>query len=797
MAPKTVDDLRSEYPDAEWQHKFADICDLLEILGDCTIADTYHISDALNDSIALTPAGAEIRDKLVTKKNVRAKEAKLMCALTLGHQELFVDVERTDISAVAAAIDAELKDERIRLPFIFGRELYDRYADTHEDEKDSLTAEESVELMRTLPAGVFQYGHYTIGPYGLKRAETRRSIQSTRHVPAFHCSRTTCRRIHPVLLETSRAAPINRNRDKLEELLDSIPGDPAEWWAFAADITGYSVAYYGDQRTATLLPLLGDALSIEELRGLIEDLLDNTGGRLRGALSAFATIRAAADFTAPLNRAQLLQLSLFVSEAEIITSLDRLVSNGTIVVPVGEVRRAVTTEMIKSGAFSLRAELGHYGVRFASEDAGFPLLRERRLFDKLYLRGETSDLAELEWQLRGVGVDDLDERLDHFFHTTQPREAIRRLVLARRTNMEAACAEVGIADGLDLSDPELVDTLMWKLGFEVVVDDDPHEEFWRRHEQLWALTQSSDIGASDRFRESASPYFTQLEGLLLDSLAFTAWALLTDHINAEVPFSYHDEGDRAEGLTLMNSIAPSPSGSSDYLADRVDLSNLISGFSALARRLDECAADKDSYARPPMEVPEYDGKTDIKAFLLRSTVPYLDLTAPSQSRIVSGLREITRVLSEADVHLVRNDYAHYRRSVPDISRMETALNATHRAVTRIETLGFARLLFRPSSTARDAWGRTLHSFAGPRSYEHEFIRPSRYDWMGLPPLTGPAYLMRSASIGEPTEVLRFTRRYSSSYSDLWDGYPRRRRKPRTTSVESPETYDQPVQPHSR
>lgn len=795
MTHRSVEQLKLDFPDGAWQAKYAQICDIVEILGDCTIADTYVISDDLNKAVALTSAGTSIRDRLVTKEGVHPKEAKLMCALAVGHGEIFIDVEKTDVDALAASVSAEITGKRIRFPFIFGRELYNRYAELHEEQKDSLTADESIKLMDGLPLGVFQYGKYTLGPYGLKAAPTARSLQSIRHVPAYHCSQTTCRRIHPVLLETSRVAEINRERAKLDDLLRSMPGDAAEWWPFAAEVSGHSAAYYGDQQSATIIPLVGDALAIDELRSLLADLLDSNNGELRSATQSILKVGSASEAVKSLGRAEILQLILHAHEEHIASSLDRLVRAGTIVVPQGEVRRAVVTQMMKSGAFGLRAELGVHGVRFASEDPGLALLRERRLLERLYLRDAETDVAELEWQLRGIEIDDIDERLGHFFHTTGPRQAISRMALARKTNMITACAEVGLEDAAGMADEVLVDTFLWKLGFQVVADDDPHADFWRQHERLWALTQSSEIGASERFRDSASPYFSLLEGLLLDSLAFTAWAFLTDHTTAAAPFSYDDEQDRNAGLALMNQIAPSPSGTSHYLSDRVDLGNLIGGFSALARRLTECVASQDDCLRPIAEIPDYDGKTTIKAFLLRSTVPFVDLTTPSQTRIVEGLKEITRVLAEAEVNLVRNDYSHYRRNAPDISRVEKALEATRQAVTRVETLGFCRLLFTPTGITRDAWGRSQHEFSGPRSYEHTFVRPTQFDWMGLPSLADPAYLVRSAAVGEPSEVLRFTRRYGSAYSHMWQGYPDRRRPPRTASTDALESHEAQVDGH--
>ncbi|MET0434057.1 MAG: hypothetical protein ABW025_07805 [Cellulomonas sp.] len=788
MAHRTVEDLKTAYPDAAWRERYAEICDLVELLATCIIGDKYTISDALGNAIVLSDAGTAVRTRLARKNSVGPKEAKLMCALALGHDELFIDVEKTDPDALAAAIDAEILDGRIRLPMIFGRQFYDRYAQLFEDEKDLLSTDETLTVLDDLPVGVFQYGFFTTGPYGLRRAPTSRNLQATRRVPAFHCSRAGCRTLHPVQLETSSSAPVNRDRDKLEQLLRTFEGDPAEWWAFAGEASGSARAYYGDQASGCHIPLVGDALDLEELQTLLTELLNEKGGSLRKAISGFVRVASAEEAVSGLDRAQILQLILFSSERSIATALDRLVQRRAILVPPGEVRRPITTAGMRSGAFGLRAELSSHGVRFVSDEPGFALLRERRLLDALYVRDLSTDVEELEWQLRGIDVTDIDERLEHFFQERSPKAVLERLVLARKTNMVAACEEVGIEGGESMPDDVLVDTLLWKLGFPVLVDEDPHRNFWAYHERLWALAQSSEIGASDRFLEAASPYFNSLEGLLLDSLAFTSWALLSDHVMANAPFSYDDDLDRRGGLQLLGSFAASPAGTANYESDRVDLGNLIGGFSALARRLEEVVRDSDSYRRPAAEIPEFDGKTRIKEFRLRSTAAFLDLTPPSQARILEGLRDITTTMTAADVNLVRNDYAHYRRTPPDIAKLEAALEATRRAVTRIEALGFCRILFWPTGVSRDEWGRSLHDFAGPRSFEHTFSRPTRFDWMGLPSIHEPAYLIRSAAVGEPTEVLRFTRRLRSRYLDMWAGFPDRRRRTRVKSMDESDTF---------
>lgn len=93
MAGRSVEELSATLVDPDWRRKFAEFTDLMELLGDCIIADAYVVPDDLNAAIRLTEAGQSMMDRLTRKHNVNAKDARLMCALTLGHVDLYVDID--------------------------------------------------------------------------------------------------------------------------------------------------------------------------------------------------------------------------------------------------------------------------------------------------------------------------------------------------------------------------------------------------------------------------------------------------------------------------------------------------------------------------------------------------------------------------------------------------------------------------------------------------------------------------------------------------------------------------------
>lgn len=773
-------DLLELHSDTQWQRRFTRITDVLQLLGDCIIPNDYTIPDELNAAVSLTPAGAKMKDYLIRHEDIPAKEAHLMCALTLGHKELFVDVHNTHIDRLISAVEKQILDTRIRFPFSHGRSLYDAYASLFEEEKDVLTVDETFQLLDRIPIGVFQYGELVIGPMGVLTSASGRYVRFNRSVPAYHCAQPTCHSVHPVRLTTSYEAKINSDRAKLHHHLDETTSEASDWWGLALEADGFADSFYGDHRSGTLVALLGDCLSDSEFRDLLIYLLDETKGEYRRFTASTLGSGASRSMVEQLTRPEMMQLALVAKEDWLAKGLDKLVRRNVIEIPPGEIRRPVTNLRSHSGAFHLVPELGHHGVRFVSRDPGLASLRERKLLQALYLRDDETDTEELDWQLRGFDSEDLDERLENFFRSTDPRAALRRMILARKTNMIAACEEVGIEDGDELSDEELVETVLWKLGFDVRFEDDPHKYFWDLHQRISVLTQSSrisGIGESETFRGVANAFFTELEGLLTDSLAFSSWALLNDHTAAFFPFSYDNEHDRAAGLVRLQE-AHEASGNKvenfDFLSPTLELFTLIRGFGVLSKELERVQQNSADYQRAKVDFPEYEGKTALKTFAFRSTVPFLDLMVVAQNRLRLGLAEVSSSMVGVEVNQVRNDYSHYRRTSPEIDRMAKALDAIASAVRGLESLGLARLLCSPAGFESDAWGRTRHKFSGPRSIEHMFARPSSYDWMGLPPLGRPQFIVRSASFAEPNEVLRFTQRFESEFSRFWANYPSRR-----------------------
>lgn len=772
------------YSDAEWRARFSDAARLGELLAGSILRDKYKIPDEIVGVVQLTDFGSKVLQKLVTKNDVPAKEARLLCFLRLAHLEPLVDVERTDLDELRRVIDAQIRDRDLLYPFVLGRELYDRAAELYEDMRDTLSHAETLRLLEGLPIGVFQVENYVTGPYGLLRSPERRWFGPIKTVPMFHCSELTCSRIHPARLSSDYSAPINQHQQVMERVLESFGEDESEWGEFMQEITGTEGSRFDDRSLEPLFLALGDLLADDELRLLLAHLLDNTAGDLRSRLEPLALVGKADDIAESLDRAGLTQVLLLARNDQLVSALDALILANDDVprrlhIEPGEIRRLMTNRRLAYGTFGTYPELSSLGVRFTSDEYSLGPMRLKRLVDELYELDRSDEVDELEWQLRTVEGEDPPERLEEFVRSAEPDEVVERLILSRRTNLVLACERLGLRYEDFADDTMFVQAVLWKLGFYRHEAHDLRSSFWDHFGRLKTFCQTAGVGArvdAVELRSKAANYFVELEGVLDDSLSFATWALINDHIAAERPFDYAVSRDRLASFDALNEqyILRNP-GADPLLRDKNTLQPLITGFGVLADFLAQLRDHPDARLREPDSYPRYARFTELKKFPFRHTTPFLDLLPRSQERIVESVEYVRKTLDAASVANIRNEHMHYRVTSPDLAKLSSALDAAEKAVARLEADGLCRTLFKRISVRGDSWGRRIYTLKSAKGTEVAFARPSAYDWSRMPALVGgPQYVMPAAVFARPNEMLRFRQTFTTSYATYWSSYPKRR-----------------------
>ncbi|MFX0591260.1 hypothetical protein [Melissospora conviva] len=792
--PMTADELAEMYPDDDFRDSLADLLDVQLLLVECKLRQDYRISKEMYETLHLTEAGERMVQAFL-RKGIKYPEARFMCLLRILGNELLVDPIQSDTQQLIKIVSEQIRDTTIRFPYTYGRLLYDRLLTfPFGESRTVLSSKETFEVLEGTPQGVFQVGRLVTGPYGLLQTPHRRSIPLIEEVP-FHCSDIKCTTAHSRTFVTDYTAPINEARDIAEKVLRK-EGQNSDWNGYIRRFNMYASMPWNDLKGDSLAYLLGDALTLEEMKVLAAWLLDKTKNEVR-QIATSVGIRSgpAAIMVSTLGPAELLQLMLMASDQAIANGLDCLVADGTILVPLGQVRRPVITGRERSGWYELQPELGRFGIRQTSPEFSLAPQRLRRLVGQMYLLQKDSERDELDWQLRGEDAPTLDAKIENYLQKSSPREAVSSLLLARKSNFIVAASKLGLAEEVLLSDEDRVNAVLWKLGFPVEDLLDPHRDFWALHEKMGQVTRQSPINPSatdaENIRRYAASFFVKLEDLLRDSLLYTTWALTHDHFANTRPFVYRSGvGEKlgpseSEALNRLRSAEAESGGDggehSVSFDGKLTLYTASRGFQVLADLLSSFDARAEQYIRPTTDLPRWLGQQDLQEFVFAHTIPFLDLLPESREAIVRQLRNVGRILVSAEVSDARNDWFHARRSPVDIERLRRSLEAVRDAVLLIQDGGYSRQVYRRVRNETDEANRATYVLADATGQEIVFFRPSRYAWNNLPSLYASQHVMLSARFAEPTEVLRFKFEVESPYTDMWQDYPVRLPSTATTA----------------
>jgi len=776
--------LLAKYPDPEWQRRFLEVTALVNFLHGSIISDAYKPSDDLNAAIPLSPVGDKVMLHLQRRESVPIKEARLLCLLVTAHTEPLVDFMRVDLDKLSAAISAEVLDRSLLYPFIYGRRLYDRFADLHEDERTSLNLDETLALLDEEPVGVYQERHWVLGPYGVMRSRAARRVPVLRRIPLRHCSDPTCDAVHGVRLETSDEAAVNKHRTRMHKHLEKGAPRGWHWGSFTRAVEQSDVAAYDDLNTGTLPLLLGDCLALEELRVLATALL-NSGSGFREVVATVGLKGRADSIVAGLDQPKLLQLLLLLPDQSLLTALDECVYEQAIHVPRTEVRRPVVNGSKTTGAWGAQVELGARGVRISTLPGDVPTLRLQRLISELYGVEVASAADDLEWLLREVDGPNLEARLAEFLRTTTPGDVVLRLIAMRKDKVLGTAKHLRFNLPESTSDGEVVEHVLWRLALTADEPSDPHADYWRQHEALEQRLTTAAISPlldEEAIRSLAANYFVALEGLLDDSLHFATWVLTHDHFSSPRPFTFRPTDSRRHSTERLNELAKRvPEQPPDYSEDRATLYSLCLGFRLLGEHLSSLSVEADSHLRAKAEQPERFEHTTLQAFPFNHVVPYLDLQPEARERMLTALKSVGKVLLDSRVSEIRNQQLHFRRSRADSDRFVECLRAAREAVHVLETSGLARFEFGFERREVDQFGRASVRLRDARGKEVTFARPSRFNWCGLPELSERQYLVTGATFAEPNEMFRFVLQEDSLFAASYDGFPRRP-KPRERAV---------------
>jgi hypothetical protein len=201
----------------DFLRSLVDVAALTSLLDGCIIKSTYAVPSQLADAFVLTEEGEAVLKSLISQnRKVRRNEARLAVGLAVGKGDaLYVDPQKTNTSAISAALTSEILRGRILYPKPYGKSLAIRLAKDHPN-ANNLNSKDTLKFLTGTSIGTYQIGPWVVGPYGCHRSSQYRSMPPRRHVSAFFCEDIRCNTVHSVALSTGDA-PIVRARVQASE----------------------------------------------------------------------------------------------------------------------------------------------------------------------------------------------------------------------------------------------------------------------------------------------------------------------------------------------------------------------------------------------------------------------------------------------------------------------------------------------------------------------------------------------------------------------------------------------------
>lgn len=743
---------------------------------DCLLGPGYRFPDALADMVALTPTGLGWRDRIL-QRSPDAAPGDVHAAL-LGHfargNDVFIDLAASASRELIELLSQEIRQRRINFPYVFGRLLADRFiADYGAEPIQQMTAEQTQALLAVTPQGIFQLDHWVTGPFGLLPSASHRHLRPHNCGPAIRCRKIGCNTLHHIQMRTSetavgeiyhyvdRSSP-ERNQDVSQRLIDvEIPDE----------------GYYLLHHPGGLPALLGNGFTDDELASvLVRALRENLGGlrqRVDELLAATAD-RSPESLVDGFDAAERLHLLLTLSDEHLVLALESTIDSGVIELSPTEVRRSFENRHINSGYLQVDAEASHLGVRFIPRNSAGPV-PILALLKSVYAGENMRDLA---WQLRRnvEGTDPLS-KLESLLYTEDPKETLHRMLFSTQDALQRAFENLRFGrfalPGSTAEEQLLLERILWKLGSPAPVPPVAHGAALLRINDLSRVCATRHADAEEHVnavRGAAVNMFVALEELLTLTVDFCCWALLHDHYSAHPfdRFRYSPKRAASFSRPLLERAAAEHEGGPRFSSDRRNtLAPLVSALRLIAEICERHLAEPDGYRRPQWQVPTYARYSKVDGFPLYHTVPFLDLRASSQRRLLDSLRAAALALTRTNIPSIRNQVTHSSDALPTDIDLLRAADAIRDTIITLHVDGLVATVYRYAGERIDAFNRRRVSMADGNGDDVTLYLPHQLGLLGLPQLSEPQVIMNGAFFTGTIEPLRFAVASDSQWTETW------------------------------
>lgn len=789
------DELKQKYTDTTFLENFKNLFSLRTLFYSSIIKEGYTVPASIGDAIILTEYGQAIYEKLKQGKFKEEGDHILKFGLLMEfyHEELIVDVLKTDIKAIEKLLNTQVLDNSLIHPWTYGRLLYDKYFETFEEQEEILKPKDVIKLLDKTPKGVFQVGNYIIGSLGLTKSNVTRFIPPKRSVKLWHCADPSCTKFHEVHLSSGDSI--------MPELISEIDyllrfEMPSDWVRFYFDLIEHEDFYYDINRIIQTPYLLINTFGDSEIKSLLKDIIDNDKS-FRANLPNTKKFKGSSDdILKAIDKDICFQLLLQGSDESNIKSLEKLIDEQTIVIPATEIRRPTTR--VASGFFRIHHECNQLGIRSVSTTSNICLRQLNNLLNKIY--SEASLQQQLDWKLRHYEGETLKEKLEAYTLKEEPKKIIRETILSGPTQIAQTFKYLFGHFTMPTTieeEEKLIDKILWKLGFDINIFPNQLQKFWERLQNFKETTRSCVVfndTDKEKIRSSAVNFWISLEEILEQTLSFITWTLLSDHFQ-KTHFKYNFEEARN---FMCEKLHGHVVGSSDPLMfdnkGKNTLFPLTEGFTALLEICETLLNEgAEKHKRSEDEMPSFWHKAELVSFPFESKVFLFDIKSSNYKLLVQFLSEIPKAFSQNNVLSVRNRTQHKRDDFPSQDEILNACNAVENIINKIEINGIYPNVFLFKSSTIDKFNRVNHDFEDYKGRNISLKPTFEFSGSRLPGARTPQIIIPILKIGNSHELLRFKYEESSSYLKYWKNFPRKKdkkKKKETIKHDTPSTINE-------
>jgi hypothetical protein len=485
-----------------------------------------------------------------------------------------------------------------------------------------------------------------------------------------------------------------------------------------------------------------------------------------------------------LSKPEALQILLLGTDVELVKLFDHLVDEERIVIPVTEIRNALSSAPRRSWAGAY-CQCSSLGLRVIGTFKLEPLARLRRLILDLYESEE--DKQQLAWMLgRAAAVgsatsNGLGQEVERFIVSRGPAAVLEELVFPNHDKLRKALQFVR-APHLSLprdrsEDKHLIERLLWRLGFPLVRFESKLQSFRVRLEQFVAAAVQRVTDPEEwkaQVRGAAGNLFPLTEEVLDVALAFSSWIFLSDHYIEK--HTYNLKRARSLMAAELSGIISTDEGPVKLDASGGNtLFPLIVGFLALRQRLAELLQKPQKYAKPEVLMAHYSHKSVLELFPYRHRYFVLDAPQGDVDCSMKLFQHLGSALQQATVLAVRNGITHPKLKFPSRDEIVEYSETLGNAVNSIEQAGLFPVIYGTTSVETDPFGRTQVTSA---NYAQQSVTwhpsPALNAIRSLPANLDPQILVPSVRLPQTDEILRFKIEEDSDYTQMWKDYPKRR-----------------------